>query len=285
MNTATSNKSHQTVSGFVLKCFIFLFLVPASGLCANEKQLVSHENVTAKTYNRGTEGDGVIFMPQGNLSIGIKFAYTNQKDNDFSSIYSDTRYNGQIRSLSLTPQLFYTFRHNNSVGIQFGYESRMTDATNMPRFTGLGIDLENGDNIQKSKETTEQYSGRIAYYHYNPIADSRRFAIILGCYLGVGGGSGSIQTQEYDLNENKYVPVSNNIKSFNTALFFSPGLAIAISKIMMFEVNLDALGFEYSRISHLDNGKENGYESNAKFCFKPDIFSIKFGVSIQIPLF
>lgn len=285
------------------KIFLSIFailLVPASNLQAKqnnaekvkkqpveltpgEKQLISYDNITAKTYNRGTQGDGVIFMPKGNMSVGIKFAYSNQKDHEYASISSDSKYNGQIKSLSLTPQIFYTFKHNSSVGIQFGYESSVTNADNMPQFASLGFNL--GDDISKSRENYKTYTGRIAYYHYNPIANSRRFAIIMGGYIGAGGGTGKIQTTQHDYANDRDVTEINDTKNFTASVYFSPGLAVAISKIMMFEVNLDAFGFEYYRVSHMENGTERGYESNTQFSFKPNLFSLKFGVSIQIPLF
>ena len=236
------------------------------------KQYCSDLSVTAKTYDRGIKGPKVIFSPRGTLAAGVKVAYKNQNDVSIQ-VLEGSPLNGNTRTFSIIPQIFYTFKHNHAIGIQFDYDRLNYVAKNsaVPGFTTENV---NGSFF------TNTYTGRIAYRYYNPIANSRRFALILGGFVGVGGGNGQLE-QIDDFFETKSTYKNQN---FNCSLFFSPGIAIAISDLTMFEACLEALGVSYERNTQTDDGKVTGTESIFGARWRPDLLSLKIGLTFQIPV-
>ncbi|MCF0177235.1 MAG: hypothetical protein HUJ90_01300 [Bacteroidales bacterium] len=259
---------------------VVLLLIGIAGIAQNNKYAIPNDgkqycsdlSVTAKTYDRGIKGPKVIFSPKGTLAAGVKVAYSNQRDQTVQ-IFGDTPLNGNTRTFSVIPQIFYTFKHNHAIGLQFDYDHTKYVAKNSA-VPGVSTETANGSYF------TNTYTGRLAYRYYNPIANSRRFALILGGFIGVGGGDGQLE-KRYDIFQYSDF---YTIKNFKCSLFFSPGVAIAISDLAMLDICIEALGVSYEKTTQLYDGKVTGVEDIFGARWRPDLFSVRLGVTFQIPV-
>ena len=238
------------------------------------KQYVTDTStVTAKTFNRGIKGPRVIFSPKGNLSLGVKVAYSGEEDKALQLLQASPL-TGHTKELSVIPQIFYTFKHNHSIGLQFDYNWYDYRCDN-------GLISEKVEESLKGTMSQNVYTGRIAYRFYNPIANSRRIALIMGGFIGLGGGNGKVTKTSAGEKELLY-----NISSFNCSIFFAPGIAIAISDLMMFEACLEVLGVSYEKIVQTGGDlSAPATQETLQARYKPSLLSLKLGVSFQIPLF
>ncbi|MCF0175067.1 MAG: hypothetical protein HUJ95_06990 [Bacteroidales bacterium] len=235
------------------------------------KQYTTDLDVTAKTYDRGLKGPKVIFSPKGTLALGVKVAYSSDNDNTVP-FFGTSAVNYKTQTISVIPQIFYTFKHNHAIGLQFDWDRSLHTATNS-EIPGVSTEKLTGLNY------TNIYTGRIAYRWYNPIANSRRFALTLGGFLGFGGGAGQME------KVNDKVKTIYTTDNFNCSLYFSPGIAIAITGMTILEISLEVLGVTFDRTIQKEDGNVVGTVNSFQARFKPNILSLKLGTCFQIPLY
>ena len=146
---------------------------------------------------------------------------------------------------------------------------------------GLGnLDLNIGEDLSFGVDDfyyiSNSFSAALFFRNYLPIAQSKRFALLLEGRL-----SGSYdQTKGYKLEDGlKHGAYTDTYKA---AINFVPGLCVFATNAMAITAQMSVLGLTYRYVRQTENQVNTSGYQGANTSFGLDVFSIEVGMAVYI---
>ena len=258
------------------RLLIVLFLLP--GLC-----LVLQAQKKVKEYvpfDRGIDAPPTVFIPKGTSSGGLTFSLLSYKIGDTSA--DDIGYSlvpslvtgvkGSIYRFKIAPSYEYFLWDNNSIGANFGYSRASFGLGNLD--LNIGEDLSFG--VDDFYYISNTFSGAVFFRNYLPLAQSKRFAILLEGRLSGSYGQTKGYKIEDGLKHGTYTDV------YKVGINFVPGLCVFATNAMAVTAQMSVLGLTYRNVKQKENQvNQSGYHG-ANTSFGLDVLSVEVGMSIYI---
>ena len=245
---------------------IFIILMAASVSSLSAK--------TIQKFDRGmNHKEAPVFMPKGQLMFGGTVSYRDFNFYDYTFLILDNM-NINAYSLSVAPNIYYSFAKNMAVGVKFSYKRNLArvDETNLSLSDDLSLGISDFYTIQHT------YYGSLSYRYYIPIGKSKVFGIFSDISLNFGAGQGkSINGKGENITG-----VYQNILDIGIDVI--PGIAIFVTNEMCVEASVGILGLEWKRISQTTNQVYEGSYDTSKANFKLNLLSINIGVNFVLPV-
>lgn len=221
-------------------------------------------------FNRGLWN--YLYIPKGQWSVGATASYGEFSTSDLNlfDVISDVSLGAN--AFSINPYLLYSVRNNIMVGVRFGYSSINA---NIDRFN-LNLMDDMNFNLNQISYGSDSYSGALLLRQYIGITRRGRFAVFNEAELAFSGGNSSFKRPYGD--EAK----ETEVKHFQTALNFSPGVSVFMMDNVSFNVAVGVMGLYVKKERVWENGEDIGSRIASGANFRLNLFNIKFGIGIHI---
>ena len=212
-------------------------------------------------------------MPKGHLMFGGTVSYRDYNFYDYTFLVLDDM-NINAYTLSVAPNVYYTFAKNMAVGVKFSYKRTLArvNETNLSLSDDLSFGISDFYTLQHT------YYGSVSYRYYIPIGKSRVFGIFSDISLNFGAGQGKSLNGRGD----NLTGVYQNILDIGIDVI--PGIAVFVTNEMCVEASVGILGLEWKRISQTTNQVYEGSYETSKANFKLNLLSINIGVNFVLPV-
>ncbi len=229
---------------------------------------------SAERESRGLTSYNNAFVAKGQWAVGASMSYSTHSNDNFNLVIIEniesTGYNFDVSSM-----FAYAFADNNSVGARVNYSRNLLRLDNSDVIIG---DEESTSGVNFSLDDcyllTHSYSMMAILRQYIPLGNNKRFALYNEVQLE-GGGSQS--KYSYDS------PVQGTYSSTTSfGLNFAPGVTAFISNRVALEINVGAMGFNFSKTTQTHNQVYTGESSTNMFNFKVNILSMGFGITYYL---
>lgn len=221
-------------------------------------------------YDRGLFN--YLFIPRGQWSFGITASYGefNAEDVRLLSFLKDLDFKGTV--FSVNPYVSYFFRHNESVGMKFGYTRNKFD------LGSLSVDIDDDLNFSLKNVLyhTESYSASLFYRHYVGLDNNRRFAVFNEVDLSFGSGTGRFVRSYND------VPKDTRTTTTEAKLNFSPGLCVFVQDYVSFNISFGVFGLYFKKENQKTDDTEEGSRFSSGANFKFNLFNLSMGIAVHI---
>ncbi|HIZ86129.1 MAG TPA: hypothetical protein IAC04_06535 [Candidatus Coprenecus stercoravium] len=225
-------------------------------------------------FDRGmSHRETPVFMPRGQLMFGGTVSYRDFNFYDYTFLILND-INIDAYTLSVAPNVYYSFAKNMAVGVKFSYKRTLArvDETNL----SLSDDLSFG--ISDFYALQHTYYGSLSYRYYIPIGKSKIFGIFSDISLNFGAGQGkSLNGAGPDMS-------GTYQRILDVGIDVIPGIAVFVTNEMCVEASVGILGLEWKRISQTTNQVYEGNYETSKANFKLNLLSINIGVNFVLPI-
>ena len=231
-------------------------------------------------FDRGIDNPPTVFIPKGTSGAGLTFSLLSYKvgetsadDLGFSVIPSlVTGVRGSLYRFKIAPTYEYFLWNNTSIGTHLGYSRASFGLGNLD--LNIGEDLSFG--VDDFYYISNTFSAALFFRNYLPIAQSKRFALLLEGRL-----SGSYdQTKGYKLEDGlKHGAYTDTYKA---AINFVPGLCVFATNAMAITAQMSVLGLTYRYVKQTENQVNTSGYQGANTSFGLDVFSIEVGMAVYI---
>lgn len=250
--------------------------MPLAGLCLLAVLLTASPlpSVAAEKFDRGmNHREAPVFMPKGYLMFGGTVSYRDYNFYDYTFLVLDDM-NINAYTLSVAPNVYYTFAKNMAVGVKFSYKRTLArvNETNLSLSDDLSFGISDFYTLQHT------YYGSLSYRYYMPIGKSKVFGIFSDISLNFGAGQGKSLNGRGD----NLTGVYQNILDIGIDVI--PGIAVFVTNEMCVEASVGILGLEWKRISQTTNQVYEGSYETSKANFKLNLLSINIGVNFVLPV-
>lgn len=255
-----------------------LILTFFAGLCA-AISAQAREKKIFEPFDRGIEKPNTLFIPKGTVGAGATFNFTayqlgkGLEDAGFaipSGLINGIK--GSIYRFKVSPNVEYFLWDNSCIGARFSYGRTKLDVGGLN--ISLGDDLSFG--IKDYNYIQSSYEACITLRNYMPIAQSKRFAIILEGRIG-GGYS---QSKSYKLEDGmKHGTYSD---TFKASFDFFPGLCIFIMNNVALIAQMGVFGVTYRRTLQTTNQVDKSLMQGGNTAFGLNVFSVEVGTSFYL---
>lgn len=228
----------------------------------------------AQKFDRGMDHrEAPVFMPKGYLMFGGTVSYRDFNFYDYTFLILND-INVDAYTLSVAPNIYYSFAKNMAVGVKFSYKRTLASIgeTNL----SLSDDLSFG--ISDFYALQHTYYGSLSYRYYIPIGKSKVFGIFSDISLNFGAGQGKSLNGRGD----NLTGVYQNILDIGIDVI--PGIAVFVTNEMCVEASVGILGMEWKRITQTTNQVYEGRYETSKANFKLNLLSINIGVNFVLPV-
>ena len=126
-------------------------------------------SAAAEKFDRGmNHREAPVFMPKGHLMFGGTVSYRDYNFYDYTFLVLDDM-NINAYTLSVAPNVYYTFAKNMAVGVKFSYKRTLArvNETNLSLSDDLSFGISDFYTLQHT------YYGSVSYRYYIPIGKSR----------------------------------------------------------------------------------------------------------------
>lgn len=245
--------------------YIVIFLLPLLSVTAfasgsNDKQ--------ERESSRGMENR--VFMPKGDIMAGLQFFYMDLMSSDSEVLMLLQHLNANASVMSLSPQVFYTYRDNSSVGLNVKY-SKATGGISDADFSMLSDDL----SFSLSDITADSRTLSVSVVHrsYAAIDKKSRIGVFTDLALIYGHTRTSFSSDAEEL------PVDSETDKIRFAI--SPGLMVFMTNNVSSSVSVGIGGASYSHTDYISGGQVTGTRNHSQFKFMLDILNISFGLNFH----
>ena len=263
--------------------------MPFAGLCLLAVLLTASPlpSAAAEKFDRGmNHREAPVFMPKGHLMFGGTVSYRDYNFYDYTFLVLDDM-NINAYTLSVAPNVYYTFAKNMAVGVKFSYKRTLArvNETNLSLSDDLSFGISDFYTLQHT------YYGSLSYRYYMPIGKSKVFGIFSDISLNFGAGQGKSLNGRGDnltgvyqniLDIDNLTGVYQNILDIGIDVI--PGIAVFVTNEMCVEASVGILGLEWKRISQTTNQVYEGSYETSKANFKLNLLSINIGVNFVLPV-
>lgn len=225
-----------------------------------------------KTFERNISlTDGPTFMPKGEFIFGgtIGYNHFNFDDYEFLILNGIT---AKTSTVTVTPNLYYSFAKNMAIGIKFAYKHTNIGigSTNLAISDDLQFSIKDWSNVQNT------YYGAVAYRYYMPIGQSLRFGLFTDVMLNVGGGQGKLLSGTGEDMTGSFQRI------FEVGLDVVPGVVVFLSNYVSVEASIAVLGVNYKKIEQTRSQVYEGLYENTGANFKLNFLSVGLGINFVI---
>ena len=234
--------------------------MPFAGLCLLAVLLTASPlpSMAAEKFDRGMDHrEAPVFMPRGQLMFGGTVSYKDFNFYDYKFLILDN-INVDAYTLSVAPNVYYSFAKNMAVGLKFSYKRTLAKINE----TDLSLSEDLSFGISDFYAIQHTYYGSLCYRYYIPIGKSKVFGIF----------------SDISLNFGAY----QNILDIGIDVI--PGIAVFVTNEMCVEASVGILGLEWKRISQTTNQVYEGSYETSKANFKLNLLSINIGVNFVLPV-
>ncbi len=250
--------------------------MPLAGLCLLAVLLTASPlpSMAAEKFDRGMDHrEAPVFMPRGQLMFGGTVSYKDFNFYDYKFLILDN-INVDAYTLSVAPNVYYSFAKNMAVGLKFSYKRTLAKINE----TDLSLSEDLSFGISDFYAIQHTYYGSLCYRYYIPIGKSKVFGIFSDISLNFGAGQGKSLNGRGD----NLTGVYQNILDIGIDVI--PGIAVFVTNEMCVEASVGILGLEWKRISQTTNQVYEGSYETSKANFKLNLLSINIGVNFVLPV-
>ena len=248
---------------------LFAGLCAAFGAQARDKKIF-------EPFDRGIEKPNTLFIPKGTVGAGATFNFMayqlGQGLEDVGFALPTGLINGikgSIYRFKVSPNVEYFLWDNSCIGARFSYGRMMLGVNGLN--LSIGDDLSFGINDYNYQSSS--YEACITLRNYMPIAQSKRFAIILEGRLG----GGYTQSKSYKVEDGmKHGTYSD---TFKASFDFFPGLCIFIMNNVALIAQMGVFGVTYRRTMQTTNQVDKSLMQGGNTSFGLNVFSVEVGTS------
>ncbi len=247
--------------------------MPFAGLCLLAVLLTASPlpSMAAEKFDRGMDHrEAPVFMPRGQLMFGGTVSYKDFNFYDYKFLILDN-INVDAYTLSVAPNVYYSFAKNMAVGLKFSYKRTLAKINE----TDLSLSEDLSFGISDFYAIQHTYYGSLCYRYYIPIGKSKVFGIFSDISLNFGGKS-------LNGRGDNLTGVYQNILDIGIDVI--PGIAVFVTNEMCVEASVGILGLEWKRISQTTNQVYEGSYETSKANFKLNLLSINIGVNFVLPV-
>ena len=260
----------------ILLSLLFLGLALTAGAQKKEK--------VYEPFDRGIDNPPTVFIPKGTSGMGLTFGLLTYKIGDtsaddlgFSLVPSlVTGAKGSVYRFTIAPSYHYFLWNNTSIGARISYSRASLGVGNLD--LNVGEDLSFG--VRDFYYESNSWAAALSFRNYLPIAQSKRFAILLeGRLTGSYGQNKGYKLEEVEGEMMKHGTYTDTYKA---SINFIPGLCIFATNFMAINAQMSVLGLTYRYVAQKENQvKTSGY-NGANTSFGLDVFSIEVGMAVYI---
>ena len=231
-------------------------------------------------FDRGIAKPSSVFIPKGTSGAGFGFGFSNYKvgrsgaeDAGFS-IPSDIikGLGGQINTFKLAPSYEYFLWDNTSIGARLNYGHTIFALDSATMSLSEDLEFEAGD----FDYTSDSYSAYVTLRNFMPIAESKRFAMILEARLGGSYGQSKSRKEEDGLKHGSY----NDI--YQGSFKFVPGLCVFVMNNVAVTAQMTVFGITYRNIVQKLDKVGRSTLNGANSSLSIDLLSIEIGTNVYI---
>lgn len=226
-----------------------------------------------KNYSRFDRGlRNHLFVPKGQWAFGATAAYGEFSTDDIQllSIMKDFDFKG--KTVSVSPQVAYFFRDNQSIGFRLGYSQNIFDLGSL----SFDFDEDISFALKNISYHTKNYSASVYYRHYVGLDKSRRFALFNEVDLKFASGQGEFVRYYNDQPRNTRTDMQE------VSLNFSPGVCVFMHEYVSFNVSFGIFGVYLKKEKQNTNSTEYGERFSSGANFKFNLLNLNMGVAIHI---
>ncbi len=229
-------------------------------------------------FDRGIDAPATVFIPKGSSGLGLTFSLLNYRVGDtgmddigYSLVPSLlTGVKGSIYRFKIAPSYEYFLWNNTSIGTHLGYSRASFGLGNLD--INIGSDLSFG--VDDFYYISNTFSAALFFRNYMPLAQSKRFAILLEGRLSGSYG----QTKGYKIEDGLKHGVYTDV--YKVGINFVPGLCIFATNAMALTAQMSVLGLTYRNVKQKENQvNQSGYHG-ANTSFGLDVFSVEVGMNV-----
>lgn len=258
-------------------------LLALLGLLAAEAGAQKKEK-TYQPFDRGIDNPPTTFIPKGTSSTGITFSLLTYKIGDM--VADDIGYSvvpnlitgvkGSIYRFTIAPSYHYFLWDNNSIGARISYSRASYGLDNLN--LNIGDDLSFG--VDDFYYESNSWAAALSFRSYLPIAQSKRFAILLeGRLTGTYSQNKGYKLETVDETVMKHGTYTDTYKA---SVNFIPGLCIFATNAMAINAQMSILGLTYRYVLQKENQVNTSGYQGANTSFGLDVFSVEVGMSVYI---
>lgn len=212
-----------------------------------------------------------LYIPKGGVAVGLAVSFGNYDTSDMRLLSYIKDLDIKVRAYSIKPEVSVFFRHNQAIGLRFGYSKGDYNVNS------LSVDFDEDINfsIKDVKYSSQQYSTSLYYRNYVGLDRSRRFAIFNEVAFVFAAGN-AMFSRLY--NNEPRITESNDIQ---LRLNFSPGLSVFMHPNASFNLSFGVFGWYFTKEKQRTNGLEEGIRTSSGASFKFNIFNLNMGLNVH----
>lgn len=220
-------------------------------------------------FDRGLNNH--LFVPKGVFAFGLTFNFGTYDTKDMKVLSYVKDLDFKVRAFSIKPEVSYFFRHNQAVGLRFGFTKGDYNLNSL----SVDFDDDINFNLKDVRYNSMSYSTSLFYRHYVGLDRSRRFAIFNEVDFQVVSGNSTFQRLYND------IPRITDTKNTQVRLNFSPGVCIFLHEHASFNLSFGIFGWYYTKENQRTDGVEEGTHSTSGANFRFNIFNLNMGIGIH----
>lgn len=236
--------------------------------------LCSFAGQAQEAFTRGFEGKNTIFIPKGNMGIGLSGSFSRNGVGDENGYILIPNHVGDLKggwtSYGLHPYVEYFIKDNLSVGLRFDYTNNIfsLDSARLSLSDDLGLDISGFNYLRQS------YLTGAAVRYYVPFMGSRIFGWFVEGRLSGGYVQSKVYTLEDGLKHGTYQD------SFRIGFGINPGVCFFVAENFNFEVQVGLVDLSFSKTSQTENQVRTSGTWRFNGSEKIDLLAIQFGAHV-----
>ena len=255
-----------------------VFILLLAGLCAAFSAQAREKKAPAP-FDRGIEKPNTLFIPAGTVGAGATFNFTTYslgkglEDVGFqipTGLINGVK--GSLNTFKVSPNVEYFLWDNSCIGARFSYGRTKLGVGGLN--LSIGDDLSFG--IKDYNFHSSSYEAYITLRNYMPIAQSKRFAIILEGRIGGAYSQSKSYKVEDGMKHGTYTD------TFKASFDFFPGLCVFIMNNVALIAQMGVFGISYRWVKQTTNHVDKSIMQGGNTAFGLNLLSVEVGTSFYI---
>ena len=218
----------------------------------------------------GRRGPDRVFMPKGDISVGIQFFYLDLASSNSEILLLLQHLDAAGSVTSISPYFDYAYRDNRSVGIRSKYVAASGSVSNVDlSLLSDGLEM----SLQDLSANSRTIQSELYHRTYAPLDEKGRFGVFTDLAL-----SWSRTNTSFNCNAETLGTRTVNDK---LRLAVHPGLMIFVLNNLSTHVSIGIGGANYSRTDYIEDGEVKGRRYSSKVNFMIDILDISYGLCLH----